>query len=555
MTSSSQVLLDARDHFQVADWARAYACFEAADESRGLPPADLVLYARSAFLLGREADCSRLLTRAYQQHADADELLLAAECAFWHAFVLMHRGDLAQAGGWLARAERLVEDAPSVHPVRGLLLVPRAMRALGQGDTDTSLDLFRHAREAGRHTRNPDLEALGGLGLGRTLIARGDPVGGMAVLDEVMVAVTAGEVSAVVAGIVYCAVIISCQESFEMRRAAEWTHALSRWCAEQPSLVPFRGQCLVHRAQVLALEGAWTDAEQELAGACRRLTEPVLDPAIGMALYEQAELQRLRGRLAAAEEGYRRAAEHGHETQPGLALLRLAQGRVPTAQAGLRRALDETLGDRAGRRPRLLAAYVEVALSAGAVEDARTSADELLEIAEAHRTETLLAMAAQADGAVLVAEGRAGEALAALQRSGQSWRALAAPYQEAVVRVLRAVACRTLDDRDAAEMELAAASRVFRHVGAEPDLARVEALRGRPGRGPLGAAGEKPGGLSPREVEVLRAVATGKTNRGIAEDLGLSEKTVARHMSNIFSKLDLSSRSAATAYAYDHGFV
>ena len=553
--TGSQVLLEARDHFRVADWERAYACFEAADEAEGMPPADLVLYARSAFLLGREADCSRLLTRAYQQHADADELLLAAECAFWHAFVLMHRGDVAQAGGWLSRAERLVEDAPSEHPVRGLLLLPRALRALGQGDTATSLDLSRRARETGRRTRNPDLEALGGLGVGQSLIASGDPVDGMAVLDEVMVAVTAGEVSAVVAGIVYCAVIIACQESFEMRRAAEWTHALSQWCAEQTGLVPFRGQCLVHRAQVLLLEGAWKDAERELAGACRRLTEPVLDPAIGMALYEQAELQRLRGRLADAEEGYRRAAEHGHETQPGLALLRLAQGRVPTAMAGLRRALDETVGDRAGRRPRLLAAYVEVALSAGAVDGARAGADELLEIAKAHRTDTLQAMAAQAEGAVLIAEGRAGEALAALEQSGRSWRSLAAPYQEAVVHVLRAVACRNLEDRDAAQMELAAASRVFLRVGAEPDLARVEVLRGHPGRGPLGAADERPGGLSPREVEVLRAVATGKTNRDIAEDLGLSEKTVARHMSNIFTKLDLSSRSAATAYAYDHGVV
>nr|MDQ4008067.1 response regulator transcription factor [Actinomycetota bacterium] len=309
-------------------------------------------------------------------------------------------------------------------------------------------------------------------------------------------------------------------------------------------LVPFRGQCLVHRAQILALNGAWQEAMTEVRLACRRLSVPPGQPAAGAALYEQAELHRLRGELTDAEDAYRRAGACGHETQPGLALLRLVQGRADTAWAGIRRALEEPRP--AWDRPRLLAAAAEVALARRDAPAARAASEELDKIAEQHDTDLLHAMAAQTSGSVLLAEGDQRAALNRLRLAWRLWQDLDAPYECARVRLLQGRCCQGLGDLDAAQMELQAAAEVFRALGAAPDLAGLET------RGVFPTDGQS---LTPREVQVLRTVATGKTNRAIAEDLFLSEKTVARHLSNIFTKLDVSSRAAATAYAYEHDLL
>jgi DNA-binding NarL/FixJ family response regulator len=296
---------------------------------------------------------------------------------------------------------------------------------------------------------------------------------------------------------------------------------------------------------VMQLRGAWPDAMEEVRRARQRLSTPQGQPALGMAIYQQAELHRLRGQFPEAEEAYREASQWG-PPQPGLALLRLAQGRVDAAAAAIRTALDGAQ-DRLARA-KVLVAYVEVVLAADDVSAARTAAWELSEIAADLGMPLLQAVAAHATGAVLLAEGDPRAALATLRRAWTAWRELQAPYEAARARVLMGLACRALGDTDTAELELDAACRVFQQLGAAPEIARVEAESRM-------AAPSAAGGLTAREVQVLRLVAAGKGNRAIAADLVISEHTVARHVQNIFAKLDVSSRSAATAFAFEHGLL
>ena len=384
-----------------------------------------------------------------------------------------------------------------------------------------------------------------GSAAGTSLILQGHVAEGMALLDEVMVSVTADEVSPMLAGIAYCQVIALCQAVFDLRRAREWTEALTRWCDAQPDLVPFRGNCLVHRCEIFQLQGAWTDALDSAQRACEWLAGPPAWDALGSAYYQLAEIQRLRGELAEAEESYRKASLAGRDPEPGMSLLRLAQGRIDLALPAIRRALEEAQDPIA--RSRLLPAYVEVMLEADDVEAARAAADELAAIAAQFDAPYLHALAAHASGAVLLAEGDPRAALTKLRAAQRSWRDLEAPHQAARVRVLIGLACRELGDGASAELEFEAARGVLEELGAAPDLERAGSARR------LVAAG---GRIEPRaRTRCSTLVAAGKTNRAIAAELFISEKTVARHVSNIFTKLRLSSRAEATAYAYKHGLV
>ena len=542
-TSESSDLARGRDAGRHLAWADAYRALSRVDPPESLTGKDLELLAAAAYLVGEVADCRQALQRAHQVHTRDGETRRGARCLFWVAFTLLLEGDLAQASGWLSRTQRALERESEDCPERGLLLLPVAVQALATGDYPAAQRAAAEAAEVGARAADADQLALALHFHGRALVLDGRAREGLVLLDEAMVAVVAGEVWPPVAGNLYCSMIDACLELFDVRRAHEWTEALGAWWQQQPQVVTFTGQCLVHRAELLQLHGAWAAAAEEARRAGERLAHAADRHATGAALYRQAELHRAVGELVAAEDTYREASQWGQDPVPGLALLLLTQGRTEAAAAASRRALTETT-DRL-RRAKLLPAHVEIMLASGDGSAARDAATELAGIAGDVGAAALQAAADHALGAVLLGEGDARNALVALRRGWQSWQDLDAPYEAAQVRVLIALGCRALGDDESATLELEAARRVFSQLGAAPDLARVQALT----RAPAGGAAH---GLSVRELEVLRLVATGRSNRAIAADLVLAEKTIDRHVTNIFTKLGVSSRTAATAYAYEH---
>ena len=523
-------------------WGDAFDELSAAHREGQLDAEDLERLAVAAYMVGRDDACEEAWIAAHHAWLRRGEAERAARCAFWQALGLGFRGDLAPAMGWVARGGRLLEDSRDDCVEQAWLQMLTALPRLFEGDADVHSS-FVEAGEIAERVADPDATMFARLGRGYSLILQGRVAEGMALLDEVMVSVTADEVAPMLAGIAYCQVIALCQAVFDLRRAREWTEALTRWCDSQPDIVPFRGNCLVHRCEIFQLQGAWTDALESARQACEWLAGPPAWDTLGSAYYQLAEIQRLRGELAEAEESYRQASLAGRDPEPGMSLLRLAQGRIDLALPAIRRALDEAQDPIA--RSRLLPACVEVLLEAEDVEGARAAADELAGIAAQLDAPYLNALAAEASGAVLLAEDDPRAALTKLRTAHRSWRDLEAPHQAARVRLLIGVACRELGDGASAELEFEAARSVLEELGARPDLERLARLAGSP----------RPAGLSRRESEVLTLVAAGKTNRAIATELFISEKTVARHVSNIFTKLGLSSRAEATAYAYKHGLV
>jgi ATP/maltotriose-dependent transcriptional regulator MalT len=524
----------------------AYKSLSHADQKAPLGAEDLELLATSAYMIGRDDDCLDSLERAYRVHLKAGEALRAVRCAFWVGINLLLRGETARATGWLGRAQRLVEREGDDCVERGYLLVPVMLRYEAMGDWEATYATATEAAEIGERFGDEDLLALTVHEQGCALIQRGRVEEGLGLLDEAMVAVTAGEVSPIVTGIVYCSVISGCQEVYELRRAQEWTAALTRWCEEQPDMVSFSGTCMVHRAEIMELRGSWRSALQEAQQARRRCERGNNQSAAAQALYRQGEVHRLRGEFYAAEEAYRDASRYGWEPQPGLVLLRLAQGNHDAAAAAIRRVLDETTPPL--KRARLLPAYVEIMLAVDDAMEARSACQELQEISMRYESAMLDAMVAHARGAVDLNEGDARAALLSLRRAWRAWQELEVPYEVARVRELLGLACRALGDDDSASLELEAAGDGFARLGAAPDLARIESLT-------RSASTDHGHGLTRRELQVLRLVAGGETNRAIATELVLSERTVDRHVSNIFTKLGVTSRAAATAYAYKHQLV
>lgn len=542
MTASDE-LPRGRAAYDRRAWAVAYGHLLAADRERPLDPDDLVRLATCAYLIGRDDESTAHWTRAHHAYLEREEAVSAAECAFWLAFGLLNRGAHAQASGWLARARRVLDDGSHDGAVRGFLLLPVALRSAAMNDHESAFATFGQAIEIARRFGDPNLATLARQGQGRALL-RMEAIGeGMRLLDEAMVTLATGEVSPVVVGTVYCSVIDACREVFDLRRAREWTEALTAWCAAQPELVPFRGRCLVHRAELLQLQGAWPEAMSEVQKACEPFLRRSTPSAVGAAFYQLGELHRLRGAFAAAADAYRQAGEWGREPQPGLALLWAAEGRLAAAAIAIRRSVDEAKHD--GARARSLPARVEIAIAEGDVPAARGAADELSELAARIDTPLLHAICAYAQGAVLLAEGRAQDAFDPLRRAWSGWQELAAPYEVARVRALIGLACRDLGDEESAVLELQAACEGFERLGAVPDLAHVQEHLG-------GAQAGNDHGLTPRQLQVLRLLATGVTNKAIAAELSISDRTVDRHVTGILERLGVASRAAATAYAYQH---
>jgi DNA-binding CsgD family transcriptional regulator len=521
---------------------------DSVDKGRVAPLVDdLERQATSAYLSGADDATEALWISAHNECLRIEDLPRAARCISWLVLDLFNRREWARGNGWLERGLHLLEPVNECAE-RGLLLVLAARNQLRQGDVDAAAQAATRAGELASRFNDPDLNVFSRLARALVHARRGNPHEAAPLFDEIMVGVTVDNVSPIAVGVVYCAVIEACRQVFDFSRAREWTMALDRWCATQPQIVAFRGKCLVHRSEILRNSGDWSEALIEAERACEwsGAHENSFRYPAGAAFYELAEIHRLRGDVAEATEAYRQASEHGQAPEPGLTLLHFAQGKHDLAAAAIRRMMSEQHSSLS--RAEVLLAAVEVLTAVDDLTTARAAADELSQLSEQFPAPAVRAFAAHASGAVCLAEGDAAAALGKLREAWTVWQELEVPYRAARVRVLLAQACRQSGDHVAAEFEFEAARRFFQRVSAQPDVARVDALR---------QALQKTDAhtLSARERQVIELVATGRTNREIARQLSISERTVDRHVSNILLKLNLPTRSAATAYAYQHDLI
>jgi DNA-binding CsgD family transcriptional regulator len=536
---------DARDAFARGDWADAYERFAAADVAH-LSPADLEAFADSAWWTSRQVESFSIRQRACTAYEETGDPEAAARCSSRLCIEHALRGDAAASAGWLMRAQRLVEESSDSRDA-GFVMVVRASIAIFRGDPAAAIGLAQRAAGIGRQLRDLDLTVMGVHVEGLALLTSGDLAEGMALLDEAMTSVVAGELTPYTTGIVYCNVLEACLRAADLGRAREWNEAASAWCDALPPGAPFPGICRVNRIQIADLGGAWPEAEAEAILASRDLLE-LFPHGAAVAFYETGEMRRRCGDQAAAEDAFRSAHELGMDPQPGLALLRHAQGKPDPALTTLRLAID---GDHVGglRRARLLASLIDVALDAGRTETARTALEELEVLSTAIDTPALHALSSAAHGSVALADGTVPDALASFRSAIATWQDLGLPYETAQARLGYGLALRAAGDEEGATFEIRAAETAFEQLGAAPDAARAAVALGGSGAEAL------PAGLSAREAEVLREVASGKTNREIAVSLVISEHTVARHLQNIFAKTGVASRSAATAFAFEHGLT
>lgn len=493
--------------------------------------------------MGDREGAVRALQRSFALSAEAGDTRGAALDAHWIGFIFSTRGEPSVGAGWVARAHRLLEGEPDDAVERGYLLIHDVFRCVGSGDLDGAMKACQRFGEIGRRAGDVDLTTLAQASTGHLKMYTGQVAEGLLLLDEAMVALTAGEVSPIIAGQVYCLMIETCQEIADYARMSEWTVALTRWCDDQPGLVRYTGQCAVHQGQILSARGQFAAALDELSRAIDRYRADGMDPAEGLAMYERGEVLRTLGDLDGAEAAYVVAASHGHDPQPGQSLLLLAHGRTSAAVASAHRMLDEAHDP--VTRSRRLGAAVQILTAGGEVDAARACADEFLGIARTFACDAVTAKASYAAGLVALAGDDPAGALAHLRRSWKLWIGLGCRYDAALARARIGLALRALGDDVSGDSDLGVALRTFTELGAELDRRETERLLG----------GTLPDGLTAREAEVLRLVASGRSNPQIAEALVLSQKTVARHLSNIFGKTGVTSRSGATAYAFEHDLM
>ncbi len=535
-------LIRGREAYGRQEWQSARDRLAAPDLDE-LETSDLRALATAAFLVGDTETSMRALERSFQLHEEGDDPQAAARDALVLTMVLDLSGHAAASGGWMARATRLLEGSPD-SAEHGFLQRNVMLQHVFGGRPAEAVELAVTVVDAGRRHGEPDLVAMGLVVQGRMAIYQSRVREGLALLDEAMLGVVSGDVSPIMSGRIYCTMIDACKELDDVRRMTDWTRLLSTWCEAQEGLVSFTGQAAVHRAQIMRAQGAWSDALDELALAEERYrVQGLEESALGDVELERAGLLRMRGDLDAAAAAYAAADERGYDPQPGLTLLWLALGRVDAAVAASRRMLDDYQNP--VRRSQVLPVVVQVLLAAGDVDGAATCAQELEQIAAAFGSPAVTASAAYGRGTVSLAQDSAPDALPHLRAAWRAWLDLGARYEAAWARTRIAQAFRAMDDEDSAAAELTVAGRIFAELGAEPARREVEGLLGT----------TRPDGLTAREIEVLRLVASGRSNPQIAAELFLSEKTVARHLSNIFGKTNVKSRTEAAAYAFQHQLV
>ncbi|HET8983800.1 MAG TPA: DNA-binding response regulator, partial [Pedococcus sp.] len=476
---ATSALEGGRESYAGQAWAAAYESLTVADRADALGPQDLELLARSAYMLGRDDDYVAGLERAHHAHLEAGDVQHAVRCAFWIGHNWLFRGETGRATGWFNRGQRLLDQSGEDSVEAGYMLIPVWLRQMARADYEAGYATAGRGAEIGERFGDVDLVCLARDEQGRALVHQGRAEEGLRLVDEVLVAATAGELSPIVTGIVYCNTIAFCQDAFELRHAREWTQALTQWCERQPEMVAHNGLCLVHRAEIMQLRGTWTEAMKEARRAAERFTSGALNQiACGKAFYRQGEIHRLRGELDLAADAYREASSNGFDPQPGRALLRLSQGDVEAAVAAIQRAIAES--PQPLQRAALLPAYVEIMLTAGDDARAVSACRELEEIAESSASDVLAALSAHARGQVTLAGGDPATALGFLRQAWHSWQELEAPHEAARVRVLVALACRALGDEDTALLELSAARSELERLTATPDVARVDSLMRRP---------------------------------------------------------------------------
>lgn len=499
--------------------------------------------ADAAWWVSQLAESIELRHKAYSAHVSIGDERAAAAAAARLAVEHFIREEPSVGAGFLMRARRHADAVPE-GPEHGFIDMVEGNVARFSGDLDRAAELSDRAIEVGRRLGVIDLTAMAIHSKGLALVSAGRITEGVALLDEAMVAVLSGDVSQYFMGIIYCSVIAACLELGDIGRAGEWSDAARQWSETLPPGSPLPGMCRINQAEVARLRGSWSDAEAEARRAVDELMG--VDPGLAAAAFSQlGEIRRRIGDLVGAEAAFERAQELGDDPQPGFALVRLAQGKVDAARSALRLALSGAQGP--PRRARLLSAQVEIALATGELEEARTAAAELGAMASAMKVPAFVAAAATASGSIALADGDAAVACEALRRAIVAWRDLRLPYETATARMLLGRALSAGGDEDGARLELGAALAEFERLGAAPDAAATRSLL----EGPT----DLPAGLTPREAEVLRLVASGKTNRDIAVELVISEHTVARHLQNMFTKLGVSSRAGATAFAFEHGLA
>jgi len=533
--------------FRNGEWLTAFELLRSADEANGLDGLALERYATAAYMIGREEAFADMMQRAFDAYCEAKAEMRAARVAFWLGLTLMFRGEFGQGSGWLARAGRLVEEHGADCVERGYVLLPRVEQSLSSGDLAEAERLLADAITVGSRFADEDLLAIARHLLGRCRLLAGRMTDGLSLLDEAMVTVTTGGVSPMVTGLIYCSVIDICQTFHIYQRAKEWTDTLSGWCASQPELVSFTDRCLIHRSEILIFDGKWEAAGTEAARASRRLQASPAGHRAAPAFYLEGEVHRLSGRFAAAEKSYRTANQLGYDPQPGFALMRLEQGNLESATSAIGRSLS-TLRDELGRM-RLLPAAIEIALGAGDIGAAQDHCAELTRLSHSFPSTLIEAMLSEATGDVNFATTGPDAALPEFRRSAEIWRTLGIPYRLARVRLKTGRAWAALGDAEGARAEMEAARDTFVELGAVPDVNKAQAaLHGlcKTGQGRL---------LTPRQTEVLALIARGLTNRDIAERLGLSRRTIDRHVGDILTRTGVPTRAAATAYALSRGLI